>query len=151
VFSNITLLGDSTSAETNFGVLLRRGTAGELHNIAIAGFASACLAIRDQETYDNFSSGNAALAHARFVCDPAFETAAEEVPFDAGSDNQVISDLGLKDPWSTTQPDFRLDTGSPLSSGGVAPSGSFFTPVTYIGAFDGTTDWTTGWTSFAAN
>ena len=151
VFSNITLIGDPNSAETNFGVLLRRGSAGEMHNVAIEGFASACLAIRDPETYDNFTSGNAKLAHARFVCDPAFENSATQVPFDAGSDNQVITDLKLKDAHSATAPDFRLGAGSSLATGGVIPSGAFFTPATYIGAFDGTTDWTAGWTSFPVN
>jgi hypothetical protein len=33
----------------------------------------------------------------------------------------------------------------------MAPTGSFFTAATYIGAFDGTTDWTAGWTEYPAN
>ena len=42
---------------------------------------------------------------------------------------------------------FQPTMGSPLMSGGQAPSDSFFRPAGYRGAFAGPKDnWTAGWT-----
>ena len=79
------------------------------------------------------------------------ETGTEEGVFEAGSGNQIVADLKLKDALNVNAPDFRLDTGSPLATGGQVPADSFFESVSYVGAFDASTDWTAGWTHHDAN
>jgi hypothetical protein len=140
-------------------MLFRRGFHPTATNFAAAGFSSGCLAIRDQATYDGFTDGTASLTHSVIACENPFEddakeseTGTEEGVFEAsGSGNSIVADLKLKDPFNTSKPDFRLAAGSPLASGGSVPPDSFFEQVSYIGAFDDTTDWTAGWTHHDAN
>lgn len=52
---------------------------------------------------------------------------------------------------SSGRPNFLLKSGSPAASGAdFTGLGSFFTNVSYKGAFDGTNDWTAGWTNWSA-
>lgn len=59
--------------------------------------------------------------------------------------------LVVANPFNLTAPNFLPLAGSPLLSGASFTNSrltdSFFTPVTYKGAF-GTTDWTSGWCNF---
>jgi Bacterial Ig-like domain (group 2) len=59
--------------------------------------------------------------------------------------------LMVTDPFNLTHPNFLPATGSPLLTGAsftnTRLTDSFFTSVTYKGAF-GTTDWTSGWCNF---
>ena len=49
----------------------------------------------------------------------------------------------------TGRPTLTLPAGSALLTGAVAvPANAGLTQTTYIGAFDGTTDWTAGWSNF---
>lgn len=148
-FSNITLVGDPEVAESNFGMLWRRGFSPMAYSVAMDGFSTACLSVRDEATYAGFTSGDAGVWGSALACEVPFETgddadaSTEEAVW---GDNAVVGDLKLKDAWNSSAPDFRLGAGSPLASGGVTPSDSFFEQVSYIGAFDATTDWTLGWT-----
>jgi hypothetical protein len=57
-------------------------------------------------------------------------------------------DVQLTDPFNFTAPNFVPAGGSPaLSGANFAGMDGFFTNVSYKGAF-GTTDWTSGWSSF---
>lgn len=146
--SNVTIVGsEDITAQSNFGLLLRRGTGGHYHNVAVTGFNAACLAMRDQDTYDRYADGTGELTHVRLACDTAWETGTEQAVFDAGADNALVGDLGLKDA-SFDHPDLRPDSGSPLLGAGEAPSDSWFEAADYIGAF-GDEDWTAGWTTRA--
>jgi hypothetical protein len=157
--SNVTLIGLSDLEESNFGALFRRGFHPTMANVAIDGFSDACLAIRDQTTYDGFADGTASLTHSVIACDNSYEESDEETEdgteegvFEAeGSGNSIVSDLGLKDAFDVDAPDFRYDSDSPLASGGEVPADSWFEDVSYVGAFDGTTDWTAGWTHHDAD
>ncbi len=157
--SNVTFIGDIDLAESNYGLLLRRGFAPTLANIAADGFSSGCLAIRDQATYDYFSAGTASITNSVIACANPYEDSAEEAETgteegifeDAAAQNRVVADLGLADAWNQDVPDFAPSTGSPLLTGGQAPSDSFFEAASYVGAFDGTTDWTAGWTRHDPN
>lgn len=143
--SNATIVGADTIKGTNFGMLLRRGTGGRYHNVAVTGFTTGCLAMRDQDTYDRFADGAGSFTNVRLACATTYETGTEEAVFNAGTNNAVVADLGLKDT-RFDSPDLRPDSGSPLLGEGVAPSDSFFEAVDYIGAF-GAEDWTAGWTT----
>jgi hypothetical protein len=153
VVSHVTLVGSPSIDEDNFGILARKGTAGQFWNFAVTGFSAGCLAIRDEETYGHFTSGAAAIAHSAFACATAFEAedtgeedvgGTEDAVFADGAGNFEADDLGLS---ATYQP----DPGSPLLGAGASPSDSFFDDADHIGAFDGSTDWTAGWTDTAAN
>ena len=48
------------------------------------------------------------------------------------------------------RPDYRLDSGSPALNGADFSGLAGFQNVSYRGAFDGNTDWTSGWANFSA-
>lgn len=155
--SNLTIIGSPDIAEDNFGFLMRRGSQPEVYSVAIAGFSSACLALRDQATYDAFAAGDAMITSSALACEPPYEdsdqeteTGTEEGVYEADASNQLLSDLGLTSV-NPSSPDLRPASGSALLGAGTTPSNSFFTAVDYVGAFDASTDWTDGWTSFDAN
>jgi hypothetical protein len=156
--SNLTLIGSPAVAEDNFGVLLRRGSSPAMSNVAVDGFSSGCLAIRDQATFDAFAAGQSSLDRVVLACENSFEespdeteTGTEEDVFAAGEGNLTTDDLGLVNPFDLAAPDFRPAAGSPLLGAGQAPSDPFFESVDYIGAFDESNDWTAGWTTRSVN
>jgi len=153
IVSNVTLIGSSAIDEDNFALVARRGTSGQFWNVAATGFSAGCLSIRNEETYANFVGGTGAIAYSALACDSNFELEAagsedvggtEDGVFASGTGNIEVSDLMLG-------ANHAPMSGSPLLGAGMAPSGSFFTAANYIGAFDGTTDWTSGWTEYPAN
>ncbi len=150
--SNVTVLGSTAIAEDNFAMVIRRGSAGQFWNIAATAFPAGCLSIRDTETYGHFTSGAAGIHHTALACATNFEEEAEgeedvggteEDVFEAGDGNIETDDLGLSG--------FQPAAGSPLLGAGATPPDAFFDDVDYIGAFDGTNDWTAGWTDTADN
>ena len=58
--SNFTLIGERNAAESDQGMLLRAGTAGELYNGIVVDFGEDCLDIDDQETFDRIGATGAA-------------------------------------------------------------------------------------------
>ncbi|MES1225538.1 MAG: cell shape-determining protein MreB, partial [Bacteroidota bacterium] len=60
-----------------------------------------------------------------------------------------VADAQLTDPFNNAAPNLKPAVGSPLLAGALfdfgALSDAFFDKVTYIGALDGTTDWTAQW------
>lgn len=150
--ANVTLLGDPGIAEDNFGMVLRRGSAPTLYNVAVTDFSTGCLAIRDQAGFDFFAAGDASINTTFLACDQPFEEDAEETEigtedevFASGTGNQTVTDLGLSDP---ANGDLRPSASSPLLGAGMTPPDSFFDAVDYVGAFDATTNWADGWTSW---
>jgi hypothetical protein len=153
IVSNVTLVGSMSIDEDNLALLARRGTAGKFWNLAATGFTAGCLGIRDEETYAHFTDGTAEIAHSAFACTPNFEVeeegeedvgGTEEAVFASGTGNVEVSDLML-------EADYQPSAGSPLLGAGATPADSFFDAVDYIGAFDGTNDWTAGWIDTSDN
>lgn len=156
--SNLTVVGAAGIAEDNFGWLIRRGTTPKAYSVAITGFSVGCLAIRDQATYDAFASGAAGIWSSALACGAAYEedpeeseTMQEEDVFAAEPSNFVSSDLMLTNAFDSAAPNFQPAAGSPLLGAGTTPPDGWFDQANYVGAFDGSTDWTAGWTSFATN
>jgi trimeric autotransporter adhesin len=141
--SNVTLIGSEAIAEDNFGVVFRRGSSPKVSNLAVTGFSAGCLAIRDEATIAAFVGGEASLDHTVLACDAPFEDTDEAAIFEDGDDNAIVSDLMLDG--------YQPRNDSPLLDEGRAPNDPFFDEADYIGAFDGTTDWTAGWTTNAQN
>ena len=148
--SNLTLVGGAANPD-GFGIVLRRGTSGEIANAIVSGFPSACLAIRDDETYNN---SDLAFDHTILDCTTTYEgddpddVMQEEDVVSAGTGNSE-ADPQLVDTSLAGDPNFAPASGSPAASGGDVPAGSFFEAATYLGAFDPAgADWTDGWTNF---
>lgn len=158
IVSNLTLVGSAAIAEDNFGWVIRRGNSPQAHNVAITGFSLGCLAIRDQATFDAFAAGTSSISHSALACTHPYEedpeeseTGTEDAVFEGDTSNHLLDDLGLSDPSNTSAPDFQPKSSSALLGAGQAPSDSFFDTANYIGAFDGTNNWMSGWTDFPAN
>jgi len=160
ILSNVTLVG-SGSANSDLGVLLREGTAGELHNAIVAGFGEACIAINHNTTFAVAAngtelSGDLLIGNSIAWC-PGSATFLEpmlemEAPFSVEAfwglnDGNQVADPMLTD---VANHDLRPKAGSPALSAGVTPGDAFFESVNYIGAF-GADDWTAGWTNWSPN
>jgi hypothetical protein len=150
ILSHVTLIGHPDIPVDNFGIVLRRGTAGNLWNFVVTGFNKGCLSLRNAQTLAHFDDGTASIARTILDCDTAFEDADEPDRFNGGTGN-VVGAAGLKNAtYIADNPDFRPEASGAAASGGQAPSDSFFTAASYRGAFDPTAEpWTAGWTNFA--
>lgn len=152
VLSNLTLVGVPTSDKSDLGALLREGTAGELWSTLIVGFNQACVGLSQTATFEQAASGALVMATSIVDCETSFTTDAEGKTADdvaawfsgAGLGNQETA-ASLTKPYDLAAPDFRPSAGAAALSGGETPTDSFFEPVSYVGAFDGSTDWTAGW------
>lgn len=161
--SNVTLIGSADSAFSTYGLLLREGTAGNLSNFIVADFAEACLDLENDTTFNVAGTatgltGELTLSNTILSCKVPYTEQGRREPYAPKAWFELNSGNRLADPQLTaptvvdgTTPDFRPKAGSPALTGGAAPSDPFFTPVTYVGAFDATDDWMAGWTAFPAN
>lgn len=144
--SNVTAVG---SAGGNEGARIRRGAGGTYRNIVITDYQDRCLNLNDAGT---FALGTASAQGADFtfqnsfigVCgggafeDDAADPYAVSAWFASGAGN------ASGDPMLGA---FLPQVGSPVLTGGQAPSDPFFRPSPYKGAFAGPNDnWTAGWT-----
>ena len=146
VLSNVTIIGRNDTGATQ-GILLRRGTAGNIWNSVITG-SPVCLRIDSEATYLNAGApgsltGELTIQNSFAHCDSNFA--------DGDGATFAVAD------WFTSQSgnsqaDPQLNgffpaSGSPLTTSGVAVNDSFFTPVNHVGAFrDANDDWTREWT-----
>ncbi|HJS15579.1 MULTISPECIES: hypothetical protein [Rheinheimera] len=150
--SNMTIIGNNFDGEDDSeGILLRAGTAGELYNVVITGPADMgeCFDINSQESVNNASAGEIVFRNSILDCAEPVKNAEDE----AGTE---IFDTTA---WFSAQPNNLV--GDALLGGYIPAPNSpaltngynvanevngWFDDVDYIGAFDGTTDWTKGWT-----
>jgi hypothetical protein len=148
--SNATFIG---GAAGDTGVLLRRGTTANLHNIIVTGFDS-CLDLDDQATFvagwdAGADDNNGELSITNSIiddCDTLFEEDDDGTPFsvqewfEAGGGNEVADPM--LDGWAP-------EADSPAMRDSVQPDGdTFFEKVGFVGAI-GQDDWTAGWTTQA--
>ena len=157
-FANITLVGaPQTGPGSRHGMILRRGTGGDLRNFIVLGFKNLGVEVRDNATFTQLESGVLSLTGFIFfnngngLTSPANFTGNTATMLAARATRLVESDPLLRDPFSRTAPDFRPQAGSPaLNAANVAPAfnDSFFVAANYVGAFDANNDWTLGWTTW---
>ncbi|MBY5991836.1 hypothetical protein [Ferrimonas balearica] len=139
--------GDGDDAE---GILLRVATRARLHNVLVKGQATSgeCLEINDAGTEANAADGSLVMTHSLIDCVEAvknsdsFDTSAW---FLGQEGNQVFTGAEFGT--------LVLTNGQPASDSAALGSGkdmsledSFFDATDYIGAFDGSNDWTQNWT-----
>ncbi|WP_144391952.1 hypothetical protein [Pleionea sediminis] len=152
--SNITIVGANEPNGDSEGILLRHGTAGRLHNVVVTGPSGMgeCLEVDSfEETRDNAEAGDLIMTNSAIACDNgenfkgnATSTQTTEEWFLAQSGNMAFNgsaSLNL-DPNG-----YEPLAGSPLLGAGIDAStvDAWFDSTDYIGAFDGTSDWTEGW------
>lgn len=159
MIANATFVGDPdpTFSGSTQGMELRRGTGALLRNCIVTGFKNVGVRITDQATYDQFNNGNLELEGFILFNNKAGENLSGstlEALQGKGLTVQKILDQvdpQLASPFNKTNPNFRPAAGSPaLDPENVAPkfNDPFFEDAPYVGAFDGTNDWTAGWTKF---
>jgi len=146
VLSNVTLIARDEN-EAN-GMRLRRGTRGELWNFVVTNFEGFCVRVTEDQTATNVGDNTLVLANHVHNCDSG--SAAE------GAATTMVD----RDGANVSTADAMLNGFIPMagssalglgSNAGITDPGSFFETVDYAGAFDGTTDWTDGWTTDAVN
>jgi hypothetical protein len=151
---NVTLIGDPTTqfgTQSGHGMVLRRGTAGELRNFIVMGFKQRGVDVRDA-SQAQASSGALSLRNSIVHGNAGggiFGAAAWSGDSSISFDNPQIADA-----FNLTAPNWQPVAGGPARSGVIAvsnpPGDGFFESVNHIGAI-GATDWTRGWTTAAAN
>lgn len=150
--ANMTIIGNNFDGDDDSeGILLRAGTAGELYNIIVTGPAGMgeCFEINSDESVANAQSGEIIFRNSIIDCTEPFKNSV-----DANGNVSLDSEA-----WFRAQPgnivgDALLGgyipaPNSPALGNGYNVSNNvdpWFDNVTYIGAFNGTTDWTEGWT-----
>lgn len=178
MFCNMTVLGPITTTgegyNANFqnGAQIRRNSSLSIFNSIIAGYPLSGCYIDDtkgSKTIENVKSGSLKfqgniLAGNKVVWKGESAATSDSTFFNTFKNqpsNVVLTastDAKLTDPYEFSAaisakvgtPNFLLASGSPAASGTVDVSSYGFTNTTYRGAFDGTTDWTAGWTTWAA-
>lgn len=143
--SNVTIIGAPDSEQSDFGLLLREGTALDLDSVLVQGFNDACFALNHDATYQQALDGNLTVTNMIGSCatpvDP--DGKADELVFDGGDvqawlsemeGNSFVSGILVEDGYNLTAPNF-LPTAAADGEGAIT---------------DGV-DWTAGWTDFPQN
>jgi TRAP-type mannitol/chloroaromatic compound transport system permease large subunit len=133
--------------ESDIGLLLREGTAGEIYNVIVMGFKDSGLAIDHDATFTQANLGNLVMGSVIFSTDLGATYADAATGTVAATwSNIVVTDPMLMDPYSKTNFDFRPAADSPAADGTVPvvnpPNDGFFEAVDYIGGVDPDNDWT---------
>lgn len=168
LLSNFTAIGpndaSNTSADFGYGMRFRRGSQVVLANSIVLGGQKAGLDVEDKETTQYFKAGSAKFYNGLL--------SAVANPFQVGGAGAVINadqlktittetnlsqylataDLaGLTDAFNNAAPNLQPKEGSlALTTAGKFDTNNlddaFFEKTSYVGAFDGTNDWTKDWT-----
>ncbi len=142
IMSNITLIGKGDAE--NYGIKLRRGTAGIFKNIIVAGgFDRRSIHVENSETLRNLVARSLEIDYAYInnnVSDVAIKYSEDE------GDTVDISGYEIENSENVFLQDLKIGISrSSTFEGGYDMSNedSFFTATNYIGAGS---DWLSGWT-----
>lgn len=147
ILSNLTMIGRTAGVNASQGILLRRGTGGNIWNSVVTGWPT-CIQIDGAPTFVNSGppgslTGNLTMNNTFVNCASNFK---DGDGFTFSVSDWFLSQSGNKaeDPLLSG---YLPATGSPLILGGAAVPDSFFDVVDYAGAFkDASDDWTEEWT-----
>jgi hypothetical protein len=153
--ANVTIVGSNFDGENDSeGVLLRHGTKGRLHNFFITGPSGMgeCLEVDGFAETGSNADGESLIITNSFVACANGEnfkgnagSQTTEAWFLAQSGNMAFAGTdGLSLQFNGYEP----EANSPLLGAGIDAStvDSWFDSTDYVGAFDGSTNWTDGWT-----
>jgi hypothetical protein len=173
MFSNMTIIGPSTNIATALGfnalfdngAQIRRNSTVSILNSIIIGFPTG-LYIDGSASTTNAINGTLKFRNNIVAgCDKKFKsnaTWADSTYWNALASLNMILDSSQKvkmvDPnkfpavfsTSPARPNYLLQDSSPAISGADFSGTSGFENVSYRGAFDASTDWTSGWATFEA-
>lgn len=176
IFSNMTIVGPikGTSASginANFqhAAQIRRNSSISIRNSILMGYPVGLYIDETKGASTSANALNGSLIFANNIIAGCPEPLkASNSTFDiegwfSDNDNAQLSstdDVKLKDPFKFSssiapsgdvgRPDFLLQSGSPAISGASFSGMNGFQNVNFIGAFDGTNDWTADWTTWDA-
>jgi hypothetical protein len=182
VLANVTLVGinDGDTTKSNFGALLREGTAATIANSVMLGFNKDCIDVDHTATFEQagavddagvfLPAGGLELTGLSVACTSPFEVEGGD-PFEVrelfesgvGNEELAAGTQLLTSPFVQEDPSgdlqrFTPTGGSALLSGVQtfvdpyeAELGAFFDVVDYRGGVDPDDDWTRGWTTFPTN
>lgn len=174
VLSNFTAIGPNNAAGTStdygWGMRWRRGTKFILANSVVIGSQKGGFRLQEDSTIAYHERGTSALYNSYIhtalgaVVDVQTGLTIPGLTYDVASvtahltgayGTTIVTDpttLKMGDPFNNANPNLKPQAGSPLLTGAKFDFGSlsnaFFDKVAYKGAFDGTTDWTSGWAVF---
>jgi hypothetical protein len=158
---NVTLVGGGVPCGADLsqnGMVHRRGTGGKLYNHIVTGTCGVALDVDNAETIARMNAGDFFIRNS-IISGNGTNFDADNDGIDeaglwgtAGWNNQLVNPM-LADPFDRTDPDFRLQAGSPaIGTGAVPPNDGFFdTTANCVGAVCGQTEWYAGWTTVAQN
>ena len=172
---NVTLIGDpgtDLGDESDIGMLLREGTAGEYGNFIVTGFKDEGLRLDQTATYQQAVAGNLVVMNSIFHNNAAgnFGDGGNKGEADpsvmalVASANAAGAGIREMDPM-LEQPYYHPGhgdepeefgvcptAGSPaLTGAAMPPNDGFFEATNYIGACDVGGDWFQGWTILSSN
>ena len=159
---NLTLCGDRDTdegTESTRGMLLRRGTAGEIRNFIVMNFKNVGLEVNGTSSLREANAGNLRVSNGVI-----YNTGAGGTTYAASSTNPLFNSVftnvrrgespGIGDCSNHAAPNF-LPTGVATLAGGqlapaIPPNDGFFEVTTFIGAFHPypARNWAEGWTAF---
>ncbi|HYV55058.1 MAG TPA: hypothetical protein VE933_10795 [Chitinophagaceae bacterium] len=171
VLSNFTAIGPNnaagTSADYGWGMRWRRGCKFILANSIVMGGQKGGLRLQEDSSIAYYIRGTSAFynsfLHATTnVVDvqtgltipgiPSYDVASITAQTSGDYESTIVTDpatVMLTDPFNNANPNLKPAAGSPALSGALFDFGTlsdaFFDKVSYRGALDATTDWTTGW------
>ncbi len=177
IFSNMTIIGPTSitgasgiNANFQHGAQIRRNSSESIINSVFVGFPIGCYidGTKGTQTVKNVTSGSLVFKNNIIAgCATPWKIGPTPSSTDSASFvalkgmNTVLAaveDVKLADinKFSATLqtpagiPSYLLASGSPAASGADFTGFTGFEAVTYRGAFDGTNNWLSGWTTFDA-
>ncbi len=156
--ANFTAIGVRGSVNSDDGLLIRRGTAGNFVNGIVADFQASCLDIDEQETFDQFTGGNLNIRSVLIDCSEPLDDDGdtfEATVFNADANNVITTtnlsgfsfipaSLIANNNASGVVPGAAEQAVTPVDPTTIDP---YFVPAPYIGAVaDANDDWYLGWT-----
>jgi hypothetical protein len=160
---NITLCGDpdfNEGPESTRGMILRRGTAGRIHNFIVMGFKTTGIDVNGSSSLNQGNLGNLVVSHGVLFRNGTtgsnhFTANTQSLVTSGRFTNLVTNqDPGIGDCFRHGSPDWRPTSRATLAGGQLAPllppNDGWFEPVTFIGGVgpDPGDDWISGWTAF---
>jgi hypothetical protein len=146
IVSNYTFIG--SNIDDGDGIQLKDGSAGQIWNSIVTNFSGACVNLVDLPTYSaagtpSDPSGATAFAGVIIDCDTPFDQ-EDGAPWNVSDFFNSFPGNDQADPMLNG---YMPMAGSPALEGALMIEGDdFFDFVNHRGAFDGSLDWTTGWT-----
>ena len=155
--SNFTIIGERGAAESDDGMLLRAGTAGEFYNGIVVDMGEECLDIDDAATFDGITGNNGRPANEDLIVQSVFFNCTTNFKDDGVDDLVDVAD------WAMNTMINNVDASSNTMAGvlpgpqelattvtDVNAMDTWFDATSYVGAFAETdtdaSNWAAGWT-----